>query len=460
MTGHKLWGGRFTKRTDPVVERFSASIGADYRLARYDVIGSIAHARMLGRCRIVSAAESRRLVQGLTRLLKMIERGAWTPDPSAEDVHTQLQGQLGRLIGPVARKLHTARSRNDQVSLDLRLYCRDQVEALAGRIRECQRALIALGTASGQTLILAYTHLQPAQPVLVAHHLLAYVEMLARDAERLQEARRRINVLPLGACAVAGTSLPIDRRYVARLLGFDRVAANSMDAVADRDFAVELVAVLASLHVHLSRLSEDLVLWATQEFGLLAMDDAVATGSSAMPQKKNPDVPELVRGQAGIVIGHLTALLTVLKGLPLAYNRDLQWDKPLVFGAVEATHAALEALTCFLRHVRIRPKRAAALSAADGLYATELAEWLVERGVAFADAHQAVGRLVAYAETSGRRVAGLSLGELKRFSPAFTPAALRLTSARAVVARKRSEGSSRPQFVAQALARWRKQLRG
>ena len=455
----KLWGGRFTKRTDPLVERYTSSIGVDYRLARYDVLGSIAHAEMLGRCRIISRAESRKLVSGLARILRAIEAGRWRPDPSAEDIHTQIQQWLARLVGPSARTLHTARSRNDQVSLDLRLYCREAVAELSAAIRELQRVLVRFAAAHRKAVIPGYTHLQRAQPVLLAHHLLAYVEMLGRDRERLQDARKRIDVLPLGAGALAGTSLPIDRRGVAKRLGFPRVAENSIDAVSDRDFALELLSALAILGVHLSRLGEDGVLWATEEFGILALDDAVATGSSLMPQKKNPDVFELVRGQAGIVIGELTALLTVLKGLPLSYNRDMQWDKRCVFGAVEASHDALVVLAQVLRHARVRTERLPALLASDALCATDLAEYLVERGAAFADAHGLVGRVVAYAEGRGKRLRDLSVDELRRFSGRFDRTALaRLDPARSVE-RKRSLGSTSPAEVARALARWTKRLR-
>src|SRR3989338_3534100 len=285
----KLWGGRFTKRTDPRVEAYTSSIGVDYRLARYDVIGSIAHAKMLGRCRIVSAAQSRRLVSGLTRILQSIERGHWKPDPSAEDIHTQIQQWLDRLVGPVGRTLHAARSRNDQVSLDLRLYCRDAVTQLSDAIRGVQPSLVRCASAHREVVIPGYTHLQRAQPVLLAHHLLAYVEMLQRDVERLADARARIDVLPLGAAALAGTSLPIDRAYVAKLLKFPRVAANSMDAVSYRGFAPELVGRLANLAIHLSRLDEDFILWSSEEFGILSLDDAFATGSRLKPRKKNPD---------------------------------------------------------------------------------------------------------------------------------------------------------------------------
>ena len=455
----KLWGSRFTKRTDPIVERFTSSIAVDYRLARYDVIGSIAHAKMLGRCQIISRAESRRLVTGLTRILRSIERGAWTPDPNAEDIHTQMQQLLDRQVGAVARTLHTARSRNDQVSLDLRLYCRDAVTRLVAAIRDLQRSLVHYGRIARDVVIPGYTHLQRAQPVLLAHHLLAYVEMLERDVERLNQVRVRIDVLPLGAGALAGTSLSIDRRYVAKLLGFSRVAANSMDAVSDRDFALELVSTLAMTGVHLSRLAEDAILWASAEFGILTLDDAFATGSSMMPQKKNPDVLELVRGQAGFLIGQLGGFLTMMKGLPLTYNRDLQWDKRFVFDTVEATQQGLAVLARLWRHARVNRAAARRLLDDDAMLATDLAESLVQRGVAFHDAHALVGRLVTMAERSGKRLRELSISELRRISPQFNHATLlRLDPARSV-ARKRSEGSTNPSMVKRALRRWEQRLR-
>ena len=455
-----LWGGRFARATHPVVACYTSSIAVDHALARYDVLGSIAHAKMLGRCRIIPAAAAARLAAGLARLLRAIDQGRFAPDPRAEDIHTQVQAALERAIGPVARTLQTARSRNDQVALDLRLYCRDAVARVDAGVREAQRALVALGRRYPALLIPGYTHLQRAQPVLAAHHLLAYVEMLARDRERLRDAAARINVLPLGAGALAGTSLPIDRRYVATLLGFPRVAENSMDAVADRDFAVELVAALALLGAHLSRLAEDLILWNTAEFGLLELDDAVATGSSLMPQKKNPDVLELIRGQAGLVASQLAALLALLKGLPLAYNRDLQWDKRCVFAAVEDSVAALGALAVVLRHARLRPAQAAALLRDGAACATDLAEYLVTRGVAFADAHAIVGRAVAHAERQGVPLGRLPLAALRRFSPRFEQGALACLDPRRSAARKRSEGSTNPAQVRRALTRWERRLKG
>ena len=454
----KLWGGRFKKATDPLVEQFTSSIAVDFRLAKYDVIGSIAHAKMLGTCGIIPHAEATRIVKGLERLLRSIERGEWKLDPSAEDVHSQVQQALTKLIGPVAEKLHTARSRNDQVALDIRLFCRDAGGQITKGIRKFQRALVDVAEHHRDVVIPGYTHLQQAQPVLLAHHLLAYVEMLQRDVDRLQDGLKRINVLPLGCGALAGTSLPIDRQFVAKQLRFPRIAENSLDAVSDRDFAIELLASLALLGMHLSRFSEDIILWVTEEFGFAELDDAFATGSSLMPQKKNPDVLELVRGQAGLFAGGWVGLLTVLKGLPLAYNRDLQWDKGIVFQAVDHATAALAVLERLIRHLQIRHERLEERPERDVLCATDLAEFLVGKGVAFREAHEIVGKLVLTAERRHRRLREFRLGELQRFSPHFDEEAQALLNPRRSVETKLSAGGTSPQRVKEAIGRWRKLL--
>ncbi|MBI4354531.1 MAG: argininosuccinate lyase [Candidatus Omnitrophica bacterium] len=455
----KLWGGRFVKRTDPLVERYTSSIAVDHRLAKYDVLGSIAHATMLGRCRIIPRREAGRLVTGLKAILRAIEEGRFRWDPSAEDIHTQIQAELAKRVGSTADLLHTARSRNDQVALDLRLYCRDAVGQLRDGVAQAQRALVELAAREDDVIIPGYTHLQRAQPILLAHHLLAYVEMLERDQERLADALKRINVLPLGAGALAGTSLPINRFKVATLLGFDRVSDNSIDAVSDRDFVAELLADLALVAVHLSRLAEDVILWATEEFGILSLDDAVATGSSLMPQKKNPDALELIRGQTGQAFGGLVSLLTVLKGLPLSYNRDLQWDKAALFGVVDGVGEALRVCERLLRHVRIRRARAQQLLAVDTICATDLAEHLVQRGVAFRQAHEIVGRLVRACEREGRRLRDFSLAELRRYDAHFDESARRRLDPRRSVELKRSWGSTNPRLVRQMIARWKARLK-
>ena len=454
----KMWGGRFSKRTDPLVEQFTSSLAVDFRLAAFDVLGSLAHARMLGACGIIPKSDAARLVGGLQQLLRQIKQGKLIPDPTAEDIHTQVESALRKRIGPVADKLHTARSRNDQVALDLRLWCRDAVQDLRRLIRALQRTLVRAASQHLDVIIPGYTHLQRAQPVLLAHHLLAYVEMLERDHQRLTESLTRINVLPLGAGALAGTTLPIDRRYVAKLLGFARVADNSLDAVADRDVVMELLAALAIMGVHLSRFAEDLILWATEEFGILELDDAFATGSSLMPQKKNPDVLELIRGQAGLAVGGLVAILTVLKGLPLAYNRDLQWDKTALFPVVDQAAAALRVAESLVQHLRINRTRAKQLISGDALCATDLAEYLVRKGVPFRQAHACVGRLILHAERLGRGLSELSVAELKRFAPQLDAAAKTVLNPRRSVEMKQSWGGTSPRHVAGAIARWRKRF--
>jgi len=459
MASKKLWGGRFAKATDPRVERYTRSIEVDARLARYDVLGSIAHAQMLGACRIIRAGEAKRLVGGLRQLLRTIEQGRFVPDPDAEDIHSQIEAMLIRRLGPVAEKLHTARSRNDQVALDFRLWCRDAVAHVQAAIRELQHALVDVAEAHADVVIPGYTHLQRAQPVLLAHHLLAYVEMLERDHGRLRDALVRIDVLPLGAAALAGTSLPIDRRFVAKRLGFARIADNSLDAVSDRDFAVELLAACALLGVHLSRFAEDLILWATEEFGIIDLDDAFATGSSLMPHKKNPDVLELARGQAGLIIGQLGGLLSVLKSLPLAYNRDLQWDKPVVFQAVDGVVATLNVLAPLVQTLRVRRDRVKRLLQADTLCATDLAEHLVQRGVPFRTAHQIVGQLVLAAERQGCSLRRVPKAQRVAIAPELASIDGVLDPA-ASVARKRSWGGTNPRHVRAAIKRWKVRLKG
>ncbi|MBI3324248.1 MAG: argininosuccinate lyase [Candidatus Omnitrophica bacterium] len=455
-----MWGGRFGKPTDPEVERFTSSIAVDARLARYDVLGSIAHAQMLGKQRIVPAATAGKIVRGLRRILRRIEAGRFVPDAKAEDIHSDIEARLTRLVGPDAGALHTARSRNDQVALDLRLYCLDAIARLSEGIAAVQRSLVGLAQRTANVVIPGYTHLQRAQPVLFAHHLLAYVEMLARDGERLMDCRGRTAVLPLGAGALAGTSLPIDRADVAKRLGLPAIAANSLDAVSDRDFAVELLAALALLAAHLSRLAEDAILWASEEFGILELDEAFATGSSLMPHKKNPDVLELVRGQAGLASGAWVAMVTLLKGLPLSYNRDLQHDKAILFPVVEGAEQALRVLARLWRHVEVRRERIARLLDTDTMCATDLAEHLVRRGVRFRQAHETVGRIVRAAEQRGCRLRDVSLAELRAFSPQFDAGALRLLDPRRSVERKASAGSTNPRMVRRELQRWRRRLGG
>jgi len=454
----KLWGGRFTASLDPLVEVLTSSLSVDWRLAKHDVIASIAHAKMLGKCRIISAADSRHLVRGLTALLKEILTGRFVVNRRAEDIHTDLLERLEKKIGPVAKRLHTARSRNDQVSVDLRLYGKEAVGQLDSLVAATQRALVKFAKAHRAVVIPGYTHLQRAQPILLAHQVLAYVEMLERDRRRLQEVLAAMDALPLGAGALAGTSLPIDRAYAAKLLGFARVAENSLDAVGDRDFVVELLSAIALLGMHLSRLAEDWILYTTSEFGFFLLDDAVATGSSLMPHKKNPDVLELIRGGTGILYGHLVAVLTTLKGLPTSYQRDLQWDKAPLFGALDLIQQELLLLQRVIAHVRVNRERIEASLRGDSLWATDVAEYLVGKGLAFRDAHTIVGRLIRLSEEQRRPLSRFSLSELRRFAAQFDADVFRRMDAVRSVHAKRSSGSTNPAQVARALANWERKL--
>ena len=455
----KAWGGRFGAETHKQVEAYTASIHFDLRLAPYDIQGSIAHARMLAKCRILPKEDVERIVQGLTEIREEIAQGAFRLDPALEDIHMHIERRLIEKIGDAGGKLHTARSRNDQVALDLRLYLRDATQAIRERLRVLQQALVAKAEVHLDTVMPGYTHLQRAQPILLAHHLLAYFEMFQRDRDRLADCLGRVNVLPLGAGALAGTTFPIDRAYVAKLLGFPTIAANSVDAVSDRDFALEFLACAAILHMHVSRLAEELVLWASAEFGFIELPDAFATGSSIMPQKKNPDVAELARGKTGRVYGALVSLLTVLKGLPLSYNRDLQEDKEPIFEAVETVRQTLDVLPPMLSAIRFRVDRLRAAASEGFLNATDLADYLVTRGVPFREAHEIAGKIVRACLESGDRLEALPLGRLRQFSRAFGPEVHRFISLEACVERRRSAGGTSSRLVAEAVHRAKQVLR-
>ena len=448
----KAWAGRFATPTAPAAEAFTTSLPFDRRFYPHDIAGSVAHTRALVRARLLTRREGARLARGLARVRRELDAGGFRFLPSDEDIHLAIERRLTELVGPVGGKLHTGRSRNDQVALDLRLWLRAECDALDAALARLQQALTALARRYRDALLPGYTHLQRAQPILLAHHLLAYREMLARDRTRLRDCRARADELPLGAGALAGAGFPLDRRFVARQLGFARVTANSVDAVADRDAAAEFLAAAAICAVHLSRLAEELVLWATEEFGFIELPDGFATGSSMMPQKKNPDVAELVRGKTGRVMGALVALLTTLKGLPLAYNKDLQEDKPPLFDAADTLRQSLDVLAAMLPHLRFDTGRMAA--AADGLLlATDLADLLVERGVPFRRAHAIVGKLVRHCLATGTSLRELDATVLGKHAPQLTPALVRrLTPARSV-ARRRVLGGTAPREVARQLAR-------
>jgi argininosuccinate lyase len=440
--GKKLWGGRFEARTASLAEAFTASIGFDRRLYRCDIQGSIAHARMLARRRIISGADARKIVNGLKEIEREIDAGRFRFSARDEDIHMHVERRLIEKIGAAGERLHTARSRNDQVALDMRLYLRDEIGAVRSGVEGFKREIARTARRYVGVLMPGYTHLQRAQPVLFSHHLLAYVEMLERDQARLDDCLKRVEVLPLGSGALAGTTFPIDRAYVARRLGFPAISKNSIDAVSDRDFVLEFVAAAAILFVHLSRFAEELVLWSSQEFGFIELPDAYCTGSSMMPQKKNPDVPELVRGKTGRVFGHLQALLTMMKGLPLAYNRDLQEDKPPLFDTVDTVKASIEILREIMRGLKVREAAMRAAAAEGFMNATDFADYLVTRGLPFRSAHAVAGKMVRFCVERGCRIEDLPLAEMRRFSPKIGSDVYRYLTAEAAVERRRSAGGT------------------
>jgi argininosuccinate lyase len=454
----KLWKGRFGEKTAPVVERFTASIDVDRRLYRYDIEGSVAHARMLAKCGIIRPEEADILVEGLNQVRREIESGEFRFDAALEDIHMHIESRLVEIAGKVAQKLHTGRSRNDQVALDVRMFLRDALAALEGKLTAFQRVLVELAKAHIDTVLPGYTHLQRAQPVRLAHHLMAYVEMFRRDAERFAECRRRTDVMPLGSAALAGTTFPIDRTYVAELLHFPAVAANSLDAVSDRDFIVEFLADASLTMMHLSRLAEELILWSTAEFGFLELPDAFATGSSIMPQKKNPDVAELVRGRTGRVYGHLLAQLTMLKGLPLAYNRDLQEDKAALFDALDTLEASLEVFTPMMAGVTFHAARMARAAETGYLNATDLADYLVRRGMPFREAHHCVGQAVRRALARGVELHELPLAELQALSPLIQEDVLACLALNDMLDRRAAPGGTARASVLAAIADAEKRL--
>jgi argininosuccinate lyase len=449
----KPWGGRFKADTDRRVETFTASLSFDRRLAKVDIRASVAHARMLARRKIIPAKDARAIVAGLEAIGGEIESGGFPWRPDLEDIHMNIEARLVEKIGDAGRHLHTARSRNDQVTTDLRLYLKERIGAVDAAIGDLQRALLAKARRHLDVLMPGYTHLQRAQPILFSHHLMAYHEMLARDRGRMRGAFERTDVLPLGAGALAGTSFPIDRVYVAKLLGFSRVAENSLDAVGDRDFAAEFLAAAALLMIHLSRLCEELVLWTTEEFGFIELPDAFCTGSSIMPNKKNPDVPELVRSKSGRVVGDLVALLTVMKALPLAYNKDLQEDKEPVFDAADTAEGSTAILAVLIAKMRLRPDRMRDAALRGFLTATDLADHLVTRGVPFRRAHRIVGEIVARCLDRGKDLADLDLKDLRCFSTRFGPDAIQRISAEDSVSRRRALGGTARPTVAAAITR-------
>jgi len=454
----KPWAGRFNEPTDAFVEAFTASVDFDRRLYAYDIQGSIAHATMLARQGILTAAEREAIVAGLERVRARIEAGDFTWSIPLEDVHMNVETALTADIGAAGKKLHTGRSRNDQVATDVRLWLRAEIDAIDLAIERLQQALLDLAEREVETILPGFTHLQVAQPVSFGHHLLAWFEMLARDRGRLADCRKRVNVLPLGAAALAGTTYPIDRHLTAELLDFDRPAENSLDAVSDRDFAIEFAATASILMMHLSRFSEELILWSSAQFGFVDLADAFCTGSSIMPQKKNPDVPELVRGKSGRIFGHLMALLTLMKGQPLAYNKDNQEDKEPLFDTADNLKGCLKVFADLMARLTCNRERMRAAARQGFATATDLADYLVRRGVPFRDAHEIVGKAVALGVREGRDLAELSLAELQAFSPLIGADVFACLTLEGSLAARDHFGGTAPNQVRAALARARQRL--
>ena len=452
------WSGRFKEPVDEQVKRFTASVAFDRRLAKYDIEGSLAHARMLAAAGILPRRDLAAIERGLGRVRREIESGQFEWSIDAEDVHLNIERRLIALAGDAGKRLHTARSRNDQVVTDLRLWLRDEIDQIVKRIVALERALLEQARRHASLVMPGFTHLQVAQPVTFGHHLLAYVEMLERDRQRLGEVRSRVNRMPLGAAALAGTSFNIDRKRVARELGFEGLAENSLDAVSDRDFAIEFCAAAALVMVHLSRLSEELVLWMNPRFGFVRLPDRYCTGSSIMPQKKNPDVPELVRGKSGRVIGATVALMTLMKGQPLAYNKDNQEDKEPLFDAVDTVKDSLSVFAGMVAGMQPVPRAMRAALLEGHATATDLADYLVRKGVPFRDAHEAVARAVREAERLGVDLAALPLSKLRQFSKEIGPDAKRVLTPEGSVAARNHVGGTAPPQVRAAIARARKRL--
>jgi argininosuccinate lyase len=454
----KLWQGRFSEKTARIVEAFTASIQVDRRLFAYDIQGSVAHCKTLAKASIITDAEAAAIIQGLEKIREEIEEGRFRYEDSLEDIHMHIESRLGDISGPVARKLHTARSRNDQVALDVRMYLRAETAAVIRRLHALQAVMVALARQHIDTMLPGYTHLQRAQPILLSHHLMAYYEMFARDTARFRDCLRRINVIPLGCAALAGTAYPIDRKYTAELLGFDAVSANSIDTVSDRDFILEFLSAASICMIHFSRLSEELILWSTAEFNFIELPDSFATGSSIMPQKKNPDVPELVRGKTGAVIGSLTALLMMMKSLPLAYNRDMQEDKAPLFETVDTLAACIEVYAEMLPRIEFKKENMRKAAATGFLDATDLADYLVNRGVAFREAHRIVGEAVGFALTKKKELHELTLAELQAFSDLIQEDVFSYLDVRRMIERRTSYGGTAGKNVRRAVAEAEKYL--
>jgi argininosuccinate lyase len=447
----KPWEGRFADKTDRSVEIFTSSIDVDRRLYAYDIEGSIAHCRMLARASIISNDEAELLVEGLGQIKRDIEHGRFEFDAGLEDVHMNIEARLLENVGKTAQKLHTARSRNDQVALDVRMYLKDETARIIMQIVRFKKILVNFAKLNIETVLPGYTHLQRAQPVLLAHHIMAYYEMFSRDQGRLQDSLGRLDIMPLGSAALAGTTYPIDREYTAQLLGFSKISANSIDSVSDRDFIIEFLAAASTCMVHFSRLSEEIILWSSSEFGFVELPDAFATGSSIMPQKKNPDIPELVRGKAGSVFGELMAVLVMMKSLPMAYNRDMQEDKKPLFSAVDTLKACVDIYIRMIPRLTVKKEQMRRATSTGFLNATDLADYLAERGMPFRKAHGRAGEAVSYAIEKNKELHELTIKELKSFSELIEADIFEVLTTDHMINRRTSAGGTATKNVVAAI---------
>lgn len=454
----KLWGTRFSKKTSWLADKFTSSIAFDQRLAPYDILGSIVHAEMLGRKKIIPLKDARLIVKGLQSILKDVESGKFKFDNRAEDIHSNIQEALFKKIGKAADKLHTARSRNDQIVLDAKMYIKDEIKKLVWLIRQLQNAILKFARNNREIIIPSYTHLQMAQCVLLAHHFLAYIESLERDKARLLDLEKRIDQMPLGSCALSGTGLAIDREYVRKQLGFRQLTENSIDSVSDRDFIIEILSDLAILSVHFSRIAEDLILWSTKEFNFIDIDFSFCTGSSIMPHKKNPDVLELIRASVGRIHGDLSSVLILMKGLPLSYNRDLQLDKPPLFNSIDAVKEILVIFKELFGNISLNKKVIAAKIMDESLFSVDIVEYLIKKGLSYRQAHDIVGRMVRDCLGRGRNISSFSPGELKKYSAKLGADVKNILNAWASVSLKRSYGSTNPRLVNRQLQIWSQKL--
>jgi len=454
----KLWGGRFSKKSNKLADHFSFSISYDKCLAKYDVAGSIAHADMLGKCKIIPKKDANKIVNGLKRIEKQILSGKFKYDLKAEDIHTNIQSTLKKLIGEAADKLHTARSRNDQIALDVRLYCREEVKLTISALTSLQKAILSFASKNKEVIVPAYTHMQSAQVILLAHQMLAYVEMFDRDIARLKDAQARAEVMPLGSCALSGTTLPIDRVFVAKKLGFKSVSPNSIDGVSDRDFIIEIISALSIIAMHLSRVSEDLIIWVTSEFDFIDIDAAFCTGSSIMPHKKNPDILELIRGTTGTIYGNLSSILNLMKGLPSTYNRDMQLDKPPLFESVETTKEMLVLMAKLFSGLKVKKESLENGIKNEAMFSVDLMEYLIRKGVSYREAHDTIGKMVKTCLDKNKKISQMSMEEMLKYSKTFSADAKKLLNPLASITAKKSFGSTNPKLVEKQLLKWKSKL--